>query len=230
MTTTQTIKKTDAQIKIDVLSELKYEPYVKVTDIGVLVENGTVTLDGHVTSYAERIAAVRAAKRVAGVMAIADDIKIQLMGSEHHTDTDIATAAAQHIGWSYLIPHDRIQVTVHEGWITLSGEVEWQYQKNAARKVVEHLLGVNGVTNSIVIKPKLTATGIESLIESAFKRNALLDAYKIHVEVDVNKVTLRGNVRNFAELDEAARVAWAAPGVSDVDNQLTVKWVFDESL
>ena len=229
MTTTQTIKKTDAQIKTDVLSELKYEPYVKVTDIGVLVKDGTVTLDGYATSYGERMEAVRAAMRVAGVMAIADEIKIQLMGSEHHTDTDIATAAAHHIGWSYLIPRDSIQVTVHEGWITLNGEVEWQYQKNAARNVVEHLSGVNGVTNSISIKPKVTAMGIETAIESAFKRNALLDAYKIRVETDGNKVTLRGNVRNFAELDEAARVAWAAPGVHMVDNQLTVKWIFDES-
>ena len=222
MTTTQTIKKTDAQIKTDVLSELKYEPYVKVTDIGVLVKDGTVTLDGYATSYGERMEAVRAAMRVAGVMAIADEIKIQLIGSEHHTDTDIATAAAHHIGWSYLIPRDSIQVTVLEGWITLNGEVEWQYQKNAARNVVEHLSGVNGVTNSISIKPKVTAMGIETAIESAFKRNALLDAYKIRVETDGNKVTLRGNVRNFAELDEAARVAWAAPGVYMVDNQLTM--------
>lgn len=229
MTTTLAMKKTDAQIKSDVLSELKYEPYVKVTDVGVSVENGTVTLNGHVTSYGRRMEAVRAAKRVAGVMAIADDIKIQLMGSEHHTDTDIATAAAQQIRWSNIIPRDSIQVTAHEGWITLNGEVEWQYQKNSARNVVEDLSGVNGVTNSISIKPKLTATGIEALIQSAFKRNALLDAYKIRVETSGNKVTLRGKVRTFTELEEAERVAWSAPGVFQVDNQLTVMmWPFDE--
>ncbi len=229
MNTTQTIEKTDAQIKIDVLSELKYDPYVKVTNIGVLVKDGTVTLNGYAASYSERMEAVRAAKRVAGVMAIADEIEVQFMGSEHHHDTDIAAAATQHIGWSNLIPRDGVQVTVQEGWITLNGEVEWQYQKNAACNVVEHLSGVNGVTNSIVIKPKVTATAIETAIESAFKRNALLDTYKIRVEPDGHKVTLRGNVRNLAELYEAARVAWAAPGVSEVDNQLTVKWVYDES-
>jgi osmotically-inducible protein OsmY len=167
---------------------------------------------------------VRAAKRVAGVKAIADDIEVRLPGSLHHTDGDIAAAAAHHIKWS-IVPAGSVQVTVSEGWITLNGEVDWQYLKNAAGNVVQHLSGVKGVSNFITIKPKLIATAVETAIQAAFKRNALLDANKIQVETSGGEVILRGNVRNFAELEEAERVAWAAPGMSSVDNQLTVKWV-----
>ncbi len=228
MTTINTIKKTDAEIKTDVLSELEYEPGVKVTDIGILVKDGTVTLNGYVNSYSEKWEAVRAVKRIAGVKAIADDIEIKLLSSLHHTDGDIATAAAKHIESCKLIPTDSIKVTVREGHITLDGEVEYQYQKKTAGNVVHYLSGVKGVSNLISVKPKLTATAVEMAIKSAFKRNALLDANKIQVETDGGKITLRGNVWNFAELEEAERVAWAAPGVFLVDNQLTVKWVFAE--
>ncbi len=225
MTAIDTIKKTDAELKTDVLSELEYEPGVNVTDIGVLVKDGTVTLNGYATSYSEKWEAVRAVKRIAGVKAIADDIKIKLLSPLQHTDGDIAAAAAQHIEWCKLIPTDSIKVTVREGYITLDGEVEWQYQKNSAENVVQYLTGVKGVSNLISIKPKLTATAVETAIKSAFKRNALLDANNVHVETAGGKVTLRGDVRNFAELEEAERVAWAAPGVFSVDNHLTVKWV-----
>ncbi len=220
---TYTITQADTELKTDVLSELKYEPGVKVTDIGVLVKDGTVTLNGYATSYMEKMEAVRAAKRVSGVKAIADDIEVKLLGSLHRTDGDIAAAAQHYIEWS-TIPTGSVQVTVREGWITLDSEVDWQYLKEAATNVVQNLSGVKGVSNLISIKPKLTATVVETSIQAAFKRNALLDANKIRVETSTNKVILRGDVRNFAELEEAERVAWAAPGVFSVDNQLTVKW------
>jgi len=227
MTMINTIRKSDTQLKTDVLAELAYEPRVEVTDIGVLVKDGTVTLNGYATSYGEKREAVRAVKRIVGVKAIADDIEIKLPHPLIQTDTDIAAAAAQHIEWCNLIPTG-INVTVREGWITLEGEVEGEYQRKAAGNVVQHLSGVKGVSNLVSLKPKVTATAVESAIQSAFKRNALMDANKIQVETSGHEVTLRGNVRNFGELEEAERVAWAAPGVLFLDNQLTVKWVFEE--
>ena len=218
------IKKSDTELKSDVLAELKYEPSVKVTDIGVLVKDGVVTLNGYASSYGEKWDAVRAAKRVAGVKAIADDIEVKLPDSQRRTDGDIAAAAANQIDWSTTIPTGAVEVTVREGWITLEGEVEWWYQKNAAENVVQYLAGVKGVTNLITIKPKLAPAEVETAIKSAFERNALLDATKIQVETSGNKVVLRGKVRNYAERDEAERAAWAAPGVFSVDNQLQVAW------
>jgi osmotically-inducible protein OsmY len=196
MTTLLSVKKTDADLKADVLAELKYEPSIKVTDIGVLVKDGTVTLNG---------------------------IVIKLPNSSLHTDGDIATAAANHIDWFTSIPRGTIKVTVSDAWITLEGEVEWQYLKSSAENFLYNLLGVKGVSNLIAVKSRLKATDITSDIRDAFKRNALLDANKIRVETTGNKVTLHGKVRNYAELDEAARVAWGAPGVHSVDNQLKVE-------
>lgn len=218
------LKKSDTELKRDVLAELKYEPSVKVTDIGVLVNDGAVTLNGYATSYGEKWDAVRAAKRVAGVKAIADDIEVKLPDSQRRTDGEIAAAAANQIAWSTTIPSGTVEVTVSEGWITLEGEVEWWYQKNAAEKAVLHLTGVKGVTNLIAIRPRLAPAEVETAIKSAFERNALLDAQKIEVETSGNEVILRGKVRNHAEREEAERAAWAAPGVFSVDNRLKVAW------
>jgi osmotically-inducible protein OsmY len=218
------VLKTDAQLKEYVLSELAYEPSVKATDIGVLVKDGTLTLNGFVESYGEKWGAVRAAKRVAGIKAIADDVEVRLPNSYHHSDGDIAAAAASQIKWSTTLPAEAIKITVREGYITLEGTLEWWYQKNIAETAVKYLMGVKGVSNLISITPKVTASGIEAAITSAFERNALLDSNKIKVQVSGNQVTLSGEVRNHAELEEAERAAWAASGVSSVDNQLTVKW------
>jgi osmotically-inducible protein OsmY len=223
----QTItKKTDATLKTDVLAELNYEPSVEVTDIGVLVKDGTVTLNGYATNYREKWEAVRAVKRVAGVLAIADDIEVKLPSSLQRNDGDIATAAAHQIDIGTSIPEGIVQATVRDGWITLEGNVEWWYQKNAAGQKVQHLAGVKGVSNFIEIAPKLKASELEANIRSAFGRSAMLDAKHIRVETAGNKVILRGDVRNYQEREEAERVAWAAPGVLTVVNHLEVKWPF----
>ena len=230
LATKYNVEKTDAEIKTDVLAELKYEPMVKATDIGVLVKEGTLTLNGYATSYGEKWNAVRAAKRVAGVKAIADEIKIQLPNSFHRTDSDIAAAAASQLKWSTTIPEDTVKITVSDGWITLEGQVDQWYQRNAAETSIHYLVGVKGVSNMISVKPVVTSIGIERDIQLAFERNAMFghnamkDANQIKVQVSGNKVTLKGQVRNYAELDEADLVAWNAPGVSSVDNQLTVEW------
>ena len=218
------VEKSDTDLKRDVLAELKYEPSVKVTDIGVLVKDGTVTLNGFATSYGEKWNAVRATRRVAGVNAIADDIEVKLPNSPRHTDGDIAAAAVHQIDWSTTIPKRTVDVTVREGRITLEGEVEWGYERNGAENAVQHLAGVQAVTNLITIKPKLAPTDVETAIKSAFERNAQLDAKKIQVETSGNKVVLRGKVRNYAEREEAERAAWAASGVFSVDNQIKVEW------
>jgi osmotically-inducible protein OsmY len=209
-------EKTDIEIKTDVLAELKYEPSVKVTDIGVLVKDGTVTLNGYATSAAEKWEAVRASKRVVGVKAIADDIEVKLHETFINTDSDIAAAAIHHIDW--------FTTMVRNGWITLDGEVEWQYLKIAAGHFLHHLSGVKGVSNEISIKPRLSVTEVATDIKSAFKRSAMLDANKIQIDVVGSKVTLKGKVRNYAELEEAERAVWAASGVLTVDNQLSVQW------
>ncbi len=218
------ITKSDTDLKRDVLAELKFEPSVKVTDIGVLVKDGTVTLNGYATSYGEKWDAVRATKRVAGVKAVADDIEIKLADSLRRNDGDIAAAAANQINWSTTVPSGSISVTVRDGWVTLENDVEWGYQRSDAGSAVQYLPGVKGVSNLITIKPRLAPAGIESAIKSAFERNALVEAKKVHVETSGSNVVLRGTVRNYAERDEAERVAWAAPGVFSVDNKLTVEW------
>jgi osmotically-inducible protein OsmY len=217
-----TLDKTDTEIKNDVLSELKYEPSIKVTDIGVLVKDGIVTLTGYTTSFNEKLTAVHAVKRVVGVLAIADDIELHIPDANHRTDGEIA--AAHQIESSTTIPKGTIGITIRNGWIILEGEVEWWYQKNAAEVAVRHLSGVRGVSNSISIKStdKIPAVGMD--IEAAFARNALLDAKQIRIEIDGSKVTLHGTVRTLAEREEAERVAWAAQGVLSVEDHLDVKW------
>lgn len=218
------VEKTDTELKNDVLAELKYEPGVNISNIGVLVKDGAVTLNGFVTNYGEKWNAVSATKRVAGVRAIADDIVVKLSSSLMRTDGDIAGAAANQISWFSSVPKGAVKVVVRDGWLTLEGELEWGYQRSDIEDNVRFLAGVKGVTNLIAIKSKLSAANVKDSIESAFERSALLDAEKIQVETSGTKVTLRGKVRNYAEREEAERVAWAASGVWSVDNQIDVNW------
>jgi osmotically-inducible protein OsmY len=216
--------KTDIEIKTDVLAELKFDPSVNLADIGVLVKDGAVTLNGFATSYPEKWGAVQATKRVAGVRAIADDIAVKTPHSGLRTDGDIAGAAANQITWFTSIPPGAAKVTVSDGWVTLEGEVEWGYQKTNAQNFVQGMAGVKGVVNLIKVVPKLAAVDVKLAIESAFRRSALLDAEAIQVETSPHKVTLRGEVRNYVEREEAERVAWAAPGVFAVENRIEVRW------
>ena len=215
--------RTDAAIQADVMAELKYEPRVLPNEIGVVVKDGIVTLTGWVETYTKKWAAEDAAYRVRGVKAVANDIEVRLPTTSQRTDADIAAAALRALEWDAFVPTDRIKVTVSNGWVTLAGDVDWQFQKQDAERVVRRLTGVRGVTNLVTVKPRATPTVIRERIEDALVRNAETDAERITVEVQGTKVILRGTVRSWAEREEAERAAWAAGGVTSVDNRITVE-------
>jgi osmotically-inducible protein OsmY len=214
--------KTDSQLQQDVMAELKWEPAVHATQIGVEVKNGVVTLAGEVGSYAEKWNAERAAQRVNGVKALAIEMKVKLSGFGKRTDADIAESAQNILAWTGSLPADAVKVLVEGGWLTLSGDVEWQYQREDAADSVRYLSGVTGVSNQIAIKPSLSATVVKSDIEAAIKRRAAADAKTIAVEVKGTEVTLTGTVHSWAERDLATRSAWGSAGVRHVVDKMNL--------
>ncbi len=216
--------KTDAQLQQDVIAELNWEPSVNAAQIGVGVKDGIVTLAGHVDSYAEKYDAERAAQRVSGVKALAVEIDVRLPGLSKRTDADIARSAENVLEWMANLPKSAIKVKVENGWITLSGEVDWEYQRRAAANAVRYLIGVTGVSDQVLIKPKVSLPAVKSDIEAALKRGALLDAQNISVKVQGADVTLSGTVHSWSERDLARNSAWATPGVRNVVDNLTVSY------
>jgi osmotically-inducible protein OsmY len=216
--------KTDKQIQQDVIAELNWEPSVNAAHIGVEVSHGVATLAGHVSSYAEKFNAERAAQRVAGVKALAVEMDVKLAGSSKRTDSDIANAAETALKSStYFLP-DCVKIKVENGRITLSGEVQWDYQRQTSVAAVRHLLGVTGVRDQIAIRPRVSSTLVKSDIEAALKRRAVTDAQEISVDVQGSDVTLTGSVHSWSERDLARDSAWSTPGVRNVVDKMTVSY------
>ena len=214
--------KSDNEIERDVRDELKWDPDLDATNIAISVKDGVVTLAGFTKSYTDRLEAELAAKRVAGVRAVANDIEVRLPAIDQRPDPDIARDAVASLKSELPISHDRIKVIVKDGWITLEGAVEWQYQKTTADTVVRKVKGVKGVTNVITVKPKVEPSELKRKIQEAFKRNAEVDADRITVEAHGSEVVLKGTVRSWIEREEAERVAWSAPGITHVEDRIVV--------
>ena len=213
--------KTDSELRRNVEKELECDPAIDERRIGVSVIDGVVTLIGEVPTYAEKWKAERAADRVAGVRGIANQLEVRLLGDR--TDTDIAKAAADALKWDNTVPADKITVKVEKVWVTLTGDVNWDFERRAAERAVGDLRGVRGVTNLITIKPGVQPQDLKQEIEETFKREATLDARNIVVHVEGGEVTLRGTVRSWLERHAAEQAAWSAPGVTAVHNYITVE-------
>jgi osmotically-inducible protein OsmY len=214
--------KTNTELQRDVMDELEFEPRVNAANIGVIAKNGIVTLTGKVSSYAEEYAATEAAERVNGVKAVTDEMKVDLPSFHQRDDEDIAQAALNALKWHVWVPQDAIKVKVNKGWVTLEGKVDYKHQQTAAEAAVQDLMGVTGVSNLITLKTVVAPLDLKVKIENALSRAAELDGEKIDVEVNGNKVTLKGKVTSWAERDEAERAAWSSPGVWSVDDQLVI--------
>ena len=214
--------RSDIDIKRDVEAELRWNPDIDATDIAVAVKNGVVTLSGFVRSYAQKFEAEQTAKRVNGVAAVANDIEVRLPVFNQRPDPEIARDAVEEIQKNLPYSSDHIRVVVRDGWVTLEGSVEWNYQRERAEQVVRRVRGVKGVTNLMALQPRVPPVEVKHKIEEAFRRSAELDANRVTVETEGGTVTLRGTVRSWAERQEAERVAWATPGVVRVNNLITI--------
>lgn len=214
--------KTDMELQKDVTSELKWEPRLKEDEIGVSVKDGVVTLTGFVPDYAQRRIAARAAERVAGVRAVAQEMQVKVPDVLKRSDTELAHQVVNALAWDVEVPAQRIKAKVEEGWVTLEGEVEWQFQRNAAERAVRYLTGIKGVSNLVTIKAHASPYDVAQHIKAALHRSAEADAKKIQVTATEGKVTLTGTVRSWPERFEVERAAWSASGVTAVDDRLSV--------
>lgn len=215
--------KTDSDLRNDVLTELVWDPVVPEAKVGVAVSEGVVTLTGHLDTYAEKVATKRAVERVAGVKAIAMEMDVVPQGVHKHGDTEIAMAAEHALGWNSSVPKDRIKVTVEKGWVTLSGELDWNFQRRSVERMIRPLKGVVGVSDNIKLKTLPVPVNLASRIQDALTRQASREARRIEISMDGSVVTLRGHVHSWAERNAAEGATWSAPGVSRVNNQLTVE-------
>ena len=213
----------DIALRQHILNELEFEPSLDAAHIGVGVEDGVVTLTGYVHSFAEKAIAEQAVARVKGVRALAQELQVRYPQNKKTDDDQIAKRALKIIAWDTTVPDDKMKIKVQNGWITLSGEVEWSYQKTGAEEAVRKLSGVIGVTNLITVRPHTDVMNVKYRIEEALKRNAQLEAKEIRVTVDGGKVTLEGNVPAWHERAVAEKAAWSAPGVSAVEDRIQVK-------
>jgi len=216
--------KTDSQLQKDVMAELSWEPSVHAAHIGVEVEDGVVTLAGHVSTYAEKWNAELATQRVAGVKALAVDLKVKLSESGVRTDADIGKSARNVLGWTSSVPADSVEIMVEKGYITLTGEVGWKFQKEAAADAVRFLTGVVGVSDEITVTPSVKASVVKADIEAAIKRAATEDGKRIAVGVSGTEVTLSGSIHSWGERDLATQSAWNSPGVSNVVDNMTLSY------
>ncbi|WP_152266353.1 BON domain-containing protein [Agriterribacter humi] len=215
--------KSDYQIQKDVMEELKWQAFLKASEIGVAVKNGVVTLSGNVDSYSKKLAAENAAKKIAGVKAVAEDIEVGISPIYRRTDAEIAEAVLDALKWHTAVQEEKIKIKVEDGNVKLEGEVEWEYQRTMAKTAIENLAGVRFVINLITVKPKISPSDIQEKIIAAFHRSATVDSSKIRAEVEGTKVTLRGTVRSIAEKEDAENAAWFAPGVMSVVNKIEIE-------
>jgi osmotically-inducible protein OsmY len=213
----------DTQLQRDVIDELEWDPSLDASKIGVAAKEGIVTLMGEVGTFAEKLSAERAAKRVFGVKGVANDIEVKIPSVSQRSDSDIAAAAVNALKWNASLVADRLMVTVRHGYVTLDGTVDWRYQRDSAERCVRDLLGVKGVHNEVKIQPQVKIADVKQKIESAFKRSAEVDARHVNVHVSNGKVRLGGHVRSWAEKGEAEEAAWAAPGVVEVENHIQIQ-------
>jgi len=215
--------KTDRELQHDVLAELEWEPSLDASKIGVAADHGVITLNGTVRTYSERWRAETVSKRVFGVEAVANEIEVKLPDRITPDDANIAQRALSALDWNVAVPKGRVKVTVAQGWITLEGEVEWYYQKNTAEDAVRNLMGVRGITNAMLLRPRLHAGEVKDKIEAALRRNAEIDAKHISVEAREGTIILRGDVRSWAEHEDAIHAAWSAPGVINVEDHIAIR-------